>query len=69
MVTLDCGSLRIEAAAVPEPDGGCFVTAEVYEGLRMLRSYCRRIDAPTNDLQAAARGLAEEVARMASESE
>ena len=37
MVTLFRDHLRIEAVAVPEPDGSCCVTAEGYAGAKMVR--------------------------------
>ena len=67
MFTLRRGSFRVETSAVAEPGGACFVTAEVFEGRRMVRSYWRRIDRP--DADAAERDVAEDVARMSGEAE
>ena len=69
MITLNRGALRIEASAVAEPGGYCFVTAEVFEGRRMVRGYYRRLAAQTNDCQQVEREVAEDVARMTGEAE
>ena len=69
MITLQQGVFRIEAAAVPEPDGSCFVTAEVFHGRQMLRGYYRRLPVPLNRYGDAERQVAEDVARMASQAE
>jgi hypothetical protein len=67
MFTLSRGSFRVETAAIPEPGGACFVTAEVFEGRRMVRSYWRRVERPDADM--AERDVAEDVARMSGEAE
>jgi len=69
MITLKRGGFRIEAAAVPEPDGSCCVTAEVFEGTRMVRGYYRTLQVPANDCSRAEREVAEDVARMTGEAE
>jgi len=69
MVTLNRGGFRIEAAAVPELDGSCCVTAEVFEGTQMIRAYYRRLQVPATGYPGAEREVAEDVARMSSESE
>lgn len=69
MVSLQNGEYRIEASAVPEPGGSCCVTAEVFEGRRMVRGYWRRLAAPAGDLRDVEWRVAEDVARMSSESE
>jgi hypothetical protein len=69
MVTLKRGGFRIEAAAVPEPEGFCCVTAEVFEGPRMVRGYYRRLLLPPTRYREAERQVALDLARMASESE
>jgi hypothetical protein len=69
MVTLQKGGYRIEAAAVPEPGGFCCVTAEVFEGRRMVRGYYRSVAASAGDFRDAEREVAEDVARMSSEAE
>lgn len=69
MVTLKRGGFRIEAAAVPEPDGFCCVTGEVFEGPRMVRGYYRRLRLPSEGYREAERQVALDLARMTSESE
>jgi hypothetical protein len=69
MVTLQRGAFRIEASAVPEPGDQCCVTAEVYEGTRMVRGYFRTLPIASNAYAAAEREVAEDVARMTSEAE
>ncbi len=69
MITLMRDGFRVEAAAVPEPDGACCVTAEVFAGKRMVRGYYRRLHVPPEGYRDAEREIAEDVARMSSESE
>lgn len=69
MVTLKRGGFRVEASAVAEPDGLCCVTAEVYEGPRMVRGYYRRLRVPETRFGEAEREVALDVARMTAESE
>jgi hypothetical protein len=69
MVTLQKGGYRIEAAAVPEAAGYCCVTAEVFEGRHMVRGYYRRLALPSGGYHDAEQAVAEDVARMSSESE
>ena len=69
MITLFRDELRIEATAVPEPDGFCCVTAEVYAGKRMLRGYYRRVHVPPGGYRDAELEVAEDVARMSGEAE
>jgi hypothetical protein len=69
MITLQRGNLRIEVAAVPEPNGFCCVTAEVFEGRRMVRGYYRRMQAAPDEFRAAEINVAKDVARMSGESE
>jgi len=69
MITLKRGGLRIEAAAVPESGGFCCVTAEVFEGQKMVRGYYRRLQVPADAYSDAEREVAEDVARMSCESE
>lgn len=69
MITLSRHGLRVEAAAVPEPDGTCCVTAEVFDGSRMIRGYYRKLELASNSLADAEREVAEDVARMSAESE
>ena len=69
MVTLQKGGYRIEAGAVPEAGGYCCVTAEVFEGRRMVRGYYRRLAWPSGRYHDAEQAVAEDVARMSSESE
>lgn len=69
MITLERGSFRIEAAAVTERGGLCCVTAEVFEGRRMVRGYFRTLAAPSDQLADVERAVAEDVARMSSEAE
>jgi hypothetical protein len=45
------------------------VTAEVFEGRRMVRGYFRTFDAPADRLADVERAVAEDVARMSSEAE
>jgi hypothetical protein len=69
MIMLKRGGFRIEAAAVPDSGGFCCVTAEVFEGARMVRGYYRRVQVPASGFPGAEREVAEDVARMTSESE
>lgn len=69
MITLKRGGFRIEAAAVPETGGFCCVTAEVFEGPRMVRGYYRRLQVASDGYPDAEREVAEDVARMTCESE
>jgi hypothetical protein len=69
MITLHRGSFRIEASGVPEPGGACFVTAEVYEGRRMVRGYYRRVEMDDTDVRQAEWNVAEDVAQMTGEAE
>jgi hypothetical protein len=69
MVILQRDGLRIEAAAVAEGDGSCCVTAEVFEGVRMIRGYYRRMDIPPEAYRQAEREVAEELACMTGEAE
>jgi hypothetical protein len=69
MIMLKRGGFRIEAAAVPDSAGYCYVTAEVFEGPKMVRGYYRRLQVPANGYPGAEREVAEDVARMTSESE
>ena len=69
MITLQRHGLRIEAAAVPEADGACCVTAEVFDGGRMIRGHYRRVPMPANGYPQAEREFAEDVACMSSEAE
>lgn len=69
MIVLHRDGLRIEAAAIPEHDGSCCVTAEVYDGVRMVRGYYRHVDVPAEHHVEAARTIAEELACMSAESE
>ena len=69
MVTFNHGGFRIEAAAVPEPDGFCCVTAEVFDGMKMIRGHYRRLQVPLNGYPEAEREFAEDVASMSSEAE
>lgn len=69
MITLRRDGFRVEASAVPEPDGLCCVTAEVFQGRRMLRGYYRRLEVPFAQYREAERQVAEDVARMSSEAE
>ncbi len=69
MITLQRDGLRIEAAAVPETDGSCCVTAEVFRGPRMIRGYYRRMEIPPAGYGQAEREIAEELACMAGEAE
>jgi len=69
MITLKRGGFRIEAAAVPESGGFCCVTAEVFDGPKMVRGYYRRLQVPADGFSSAEREVAEDVARMSCESE
>ncbi|MCK7577630.1 MAG: hypothetical protein MZV65_18695 [Chromatiales bacterium] len=69
MITLERGGFRIEAAAVAERGGLCCVTAEVFEGGRMVRGYFRTFAAPSDGLADVERAIAEDVARMSCEAE
>lgn len=69
MITLNRGSFRIEAGAVAEPGGFCCITAEVFEGRRMVRGYYRRMEVPASGYPQAEMEVAEDVARMTSEAE
>jgi hypothetical protein len=69
MITLERGSFHIEASAVAEAGGRCCVTAEVFEGRRMVRGYFRTLVAPSDRLADVERTIAEDVARMSSEAE
>jgi len=69
MITLQRDGLRIEAAAVPESDGSCCVTAEVFRGRRMIRGYYRCMQIPAAGYFQAEREVAEELACMSSEAE
>jgi hypothetical protein len=69
MITLQRGSFRIEASAIAERGGHCCVTAEVFEGRRMVRGYFRTFDAPADRLADVERAVAEDMARMSSEAE
>jgi hypothetical protein len=69
MITLSRDGFRVEASAVPEPDGFCCVTAEVYQGRKMLRGYYRRVEVTSAHYEEAERQVAEDVARMSSEAE
>ena len=52
-----------------EPGGFCCITAEVFEGRRMVRGYYRRMEVPASRYPQAEMEVAEDVARMTSESE
>ena len=69
MVTLNRGGFRIEAAAVAEPNGFCCVTAEVFDGMKMIRVYYRRLQVSSNRYPEVEWEVAEDVARMSSEAE
>jgi len=69
MIMLKRGGFRIEAAAVAESDEYCCVTAEVFEGPRMVRGYYRRLQVPSARYAEAEREVAEDVARMTAETE
>ncbi len=69
MTTLERNGVRIETAAVPEVDGSCCVTAEVFEGEKMIGTYYRLVKQPQGDLAQAEREIAESVARMAAQAE
>jgi hypothetical protein len=69
MITLQRDNYRIEAAAVAERDGLCCVTAEVFEGRRMVRGYFRTLAAPSDRLADVERAIAEDVGRMSCEAE
>jgi hypothetical protein len=69
MIVLHRDGLRIEAAAIPELDGSCCVTAEVFDGSRMIRGYYRHVEATPARHAEAARAVAEELACMSSEAE
>ena len=69
MITLTRGDFRIEAAAVPESGGFCCVTAEVFDGPKMVRGYYRRLQVAADGYSSAEREVAEDVARMSCESE
>jgi hypothetical protein len=69
MITLQRDNYRIEAAAVAERGGLCCVTAEVFEGRRMVRGYFRTLAAPSERFADVERAIAEEVARMSCEAE
>ncbi len=69
MLTLQRNGLRIEAAAIQEQDGTCCVTAEVFRGQRMIRSYYRHLQVPPEAFAQAERDVAEQVASMAAEAE
>jgi hypothetical protein len=69
MVILQRDNFRIEAAAVAERGGLCCVTAEVFEGRRMVRGYFRTLAAPSDRLADVERAIAEDVARMSCEAE
>lgn len=69
MITLKRNGFRVEASAVAEPDGSCCVTAEVFQGRRMVRGYYRRVEATSDRFGEVEREVAEDVARMSSEAE
>ena len=69
MFTLSRDGLRVEASAVPEADGTCCVTAEVFDGSKMIRGYYRKLETTPVSFAEAEREVAEDVARMSTEAE
>lgn len=69
MITLERGAFRVEASAIAESGGRCCVTAEVYEGRRMVRGYFRTLAIPADRLAELERAIAEDVARMSCQAE
>ena len=69
MIVLERCGFRVEASAFAESGGRCCVTAEVFDGGRMVRGYFRTFAAPPDGLADVERATAEDVARMSCEAE
>ena len=68
MHVVERNGYRVEAGAVPERDGCYYVTAELFEGNRMVRGFYRRMCAQASAANAE-RELAEDVVLMSSQAE